>query len=114
MTERQSRRVSRPLTAAEQERLAHHRAQIAAELPDLVARDQLRKEAREEPTLSGELRRAIHASDQSLSQIASLVGISPVHLDEFLTGERTLRSDVMDRLARAIGWELKRSPATSG
>ena len=27
-------------------------------------------------------------------------------LDGFLTGERTLRSDVMDRLARVLGYEL--------
>jgi len=29
-------------------------------------------------------------------------------LDEFLTGERTLRSDVIDRLAGALGYELNR------
>jgi DNA-binding phage protein len=102
------------LTAAEQERLAHHRAQIAAELPDLVARDQLRKEARDEPTLSAELRRAIHASDLSLSKIAAQAGISTVHLDEFLTGERTLRSDVLDRLAQALGCELRLTSSTPG
>jgi hypothetical protein len=107
MSQRQPRRVSRPLTEAEQQRLAQARAAIAAELPDLVARDQLRKEAKDEPTLSGELRRAIHASDKSLSTIAELSGISALHLDEFLTGERTLRSDVLDRLAQVLGCELK-------
>jgi hypothetical protein len=29
-------------------------------------------------------------------------------LDEFLTGERTLRSDVMDRLATLLGLRLQR------
>jgi hypothetical protein len=112
MSERQPRRVSRPLTEAEKERLASHRAQIAAELPDLVARDQLRKEARDEPTLSAELRRAIHKCDMPLSKIAAQAGIPPLHLDEFLTGERTLRSDVMDRLAQALGLNLKLTSAT--
>jgi DNA-binding phage protein len=113
MSQRQPRRVSRPLTEAEQERLAQHRATIAAELPDLVARDQLRKEAREEPTLSAELRRAIHTSEKSLSTIAAQAGMSAVHLDEFLAGERTLRSDVMDRLVQALGYELKMTAATT-
>jgi hypothetical protein len=107
MSQRQARRISRPLTEAEQKRLTEHRAAIAAELPDLVARDQLRKEAREEPTLSAELRRAVHASDKPLSAIAAQAGISAIHLDEFLTGERTLRSDVMDRLAQVLGCEVK-------
>jgi hypothetical protein len=111
MSQRQARRVTRPLTEAEQNRLAEQRAAVAAEMPDLVARDQLRKEAREEPTLSAELRRAIHASDKSLSSIAAQAGLSAIHLDEFLTGERNLRSDVMDRLAQVLGCEVKLTTA---
>jgi hypothetical protein len=110
MTQRQAKRFTRPLTQAEQERLARYRGQIAAELPDLQVRDHLRKEAREEHTLSGELRRAIHSSDLSLAQISTQVGIAPLVLDEFLTGERTLRSDVLDRLAAVAGYELHRTP----
>jgi len=79
---------------------------IAAELPEMIAHDQLRKEARDEATLSGELRRAIHASPLSLSAIASQAGIDPTLLDEFLTRERTLRSDVIDRLAGILGYDL--------
>jgi len=52
------------------------------------------------------LRRAVHASELSLSAIATQAGITPLLLDEFLTGERTLRSDVMDRLAGALGCQL--------
>ena len=66
----------------------------------------MRKDARDEATLSGELRRGVHASDLPLSAIAADVGVPPVVLDDFLTGERTLRSDVMDRLARVLGYEL--------
>lgn len=107
MNAKEARRISRPLTQAEQDRLVQARAQIAEELPDLVARDQLRREALDEPTLSAEIRRAIHSSTLSLSSIASSAGVAPLHLDEFLTGERTLRSDVLDRLSTTLGFEIK-------
>ncbi len=109
MPQRRATRISRELTPAEQEQLAEYRRKIAAELPDLQARDQMRKDAREESTLSGELRRAIHQSDLSLAEIATRVGITPNMLDDFLTGERTLRSDVIDRLTITLGYELSRS-----
>lgn len=108
MNER-SKRLARELTPAEKERVARYREQIAQELPDLVARDQMRKDAREEETLSGELRRAVHASELSLAEIAMRAGITPILLDDFLTGERTLRSDVLDRLANVLGCELTRA-----
>jgi hypothetical protein len=101
------KRITRELTPAEQERLKRQRELIAQELPDLAQRDQLRKEAQEEATLSGELRRAIHASQLSLAVLATQAGITTLVLDEFLTGERTLRSDVMDRLATALGFRLQ-------
>src|SRR5947209_17841422 len=100
----QGRRATRKLTPEEQSRLCRYREQIAAELPDLAERDRMRKEAREEATLSGELRRAVHGSPLPLSVIAERVGISPLALDEFLTGERTLRSDVLDRLTATLGY----------
>jgi hypothetical protein len=101
------KRISRELTPEEQERLKRQRELIAKELPDLIQRDQMRKEAQEEATLSGELRRAIHASQLPLATLASQVGITLIVLDEFLTGERTLRSDVMDRLAAALSLHLQ-------
>jgi ribosome-binding protein aMBF1 (putative translation factor) len=106
MNEQKPRRITRPLTPDELEKLRQRRQAIAQELPDLHARDQMRKEAREEPTLSGEVRRAIHASPWSLTQLATRVGVTPTVLDEFLTGERTLRSDVLDRLAIELALEL--------
>jgi len=107
MSEREARRISRPLTQAEQDRLVLARAQVADELPELAVRDQLSREAQDEPTLSAEIRRAIHASTISLTNIASRAGVTPLHLDEFLTGERTLRSDVLDRLSTTLGFEFK-------
>lgn len=106
MLQRSAKRISRELTPAEQERLAKYRGQVAEELPDLQARDQMRKDARQENTLSGELRRTIHESDLSLAEIATRAGITPIVLDDFLTGERTLRSDVIDRLTIVLGYEL--------
>jgi hypothetical protein len=102
------RRVTRELTPEQLAKLQRARRRIARELPDLVASDQMRKEARDEPTLSGELRRAVHASQLPLAEIATRAGIPSLTLDEFLTGERTLRSDVLDRLATSLGFALSR------
>jgi hypothetical protein len=109
MAQRQVKRISRELTEAEKSRLKKYREEIARELPDLHARDQMRKDARDEATLSGELRRAIHQSELTLASLAVHVGVSPILLDDFLTGERTLRSDVLDRLASVLGYELQKS-----
>lgn len=105
------KRIARELTAEEKQRLAQHREQIAQELPDLQVRDQMRKDAKDEATLSGGLRRAIHASDFSLVEIATRAGITPIMLDDFLTGERTLRSDVMDRIASVLGYKIGPEPS---
>jgi hypothetical protein len=108
MDQRRVKRISRELTNLEKSRLERYRDEIARELPDLQARDQMRQDARNEATLSGELRRAIHESELSLATIAVQIGITPIVLDDFLTGERTLRSDVLDRLASVLGYELQR------
>ncbi len=75
------RRTSRELSESEQEQLVKHRAEIAGELPDMIARNQTRKEARDEKTLSGEFRRAIHGSKLPLSAISEQVGIPLIMLD---------------------------------
>jgi len=108
MDQRQVKRISRELTDLEKARLEKYREQIARELPDLQARDQMRQDTRDEATLSGELRRAIHQSELSLATIAAQIGLAPILLDDFLTGERTLRSDVLDGLASVLGYELQR------
>lgn len=102
-------RTSRKLSSEEQRQIGECRVRSADELPQLISRNRLAREARDEPTLSGELRRAIHASGLPLSEIVRQAGITPIMLSEFLTGERTLRSDVLDRLAQALGYELKPS-----
>ena len=103
---REARRVYRDLTPEERSRLKRQQEQIEQELPELIQRDQLRKSASEEETPSGALRRAIHKSDLTLRKIAGQVGVTTLQLDEFLTGESTLQSDVIDRLAETVGCKL--------
>ena len=106
---RQPRRIQRDVPVEELERLSRLRDEVVNELPELTSRDQLRKDARDESTFSGELRCAIHESDLTLTEIAKQAGITPIALDDFLTGERTLRSDVIDRLATVLGCTLNRT-----
>jgi hypothetical protein len=76
---------------------------IGQELPELAQRDARMQEAAAEDTLCGHLRRAIHRSRRPLKDIAADVGISTTLLCDFSEGERTLRSDVLDRLTHAVG-----------
>ena len=112
MTTPNAERRSPEPTPAEIDRLRMLRESIAKELPDLIARDQLRKAAREERSISGAVRDAIHRSEMPLQPIATKAGLSAVELDEFLTGERALRSDTLDRLAAVIGYQVP--PARAG
>jgi hypothetical protein len=70
------------------------------------------QEAGAENTLSGHLRRAIHRSRRDRAEIAQAGGISLVELNEFLTGERTLPSDVLDRVADAADFSQALAEAT--
>ena len=83
--------------------MKHDRELIADELPELADRDARMDEAAAEDTLCGKLRRAVHRSRRPLREIAAEAGISTTVLCDFLEGERTLRSDVLDRLTQAIG-----------
>lgn len=106
MVNRQPRRIERELTDEEQERLRRAREETERELPALIEQGRQLKDAANEPTLSGQLRRAVHASDLTIAQIADHVGITPIQLGEFLTGESPLPSDVLDQLAHMLGCEL--------
>lgn len=97
------------LTPEQQARLLNARRQVERELPDLVTQGRALRKAAGEPTFNGELRRAVHASELSLARIASEPGIKPSQLDEFVTGEATLASDAIDRLAAQLGYELSRA-----
>jgi DNA-binding phage protein len=103
---RQARSIYRELTPEEQSRLETARKQVQAELPQLIERGRMAKAFSEEDTPSGALRRAIQTGDLTLTQIARRVDITTTELDMFLTGEATLPSDVIDRLAEAVGLRL--------
>ncbi|MGA2621052.1 MAG: hypothetical protein ABSF26_25795 [Thermoguttaceae bacterium] len=84
-------------------KMERDRKLLEEELPELADRDVRMREAAGEDTLSGHLRQAIHHSRRPLREIGREVGISSTLLCDFLEGERTLRSDVLDRLAQAVG-----------
>jgi hypothetical protein len=86
---------------------------IEQELPELAERDARMKEAAAEETLCGTVRRAIHQSRRPLRTIAAEAGISTTVLCDFLEGERTLRSDVLDRLTQAVRAAVSLVPNTS-
>jgi hypothetical protein len=101
-------RIDGTLTTAQKRRIKKVRALIAEELPDLIHRNQLALQARKEKNLSGLLRRVIHAFPLSAMKIAERASISWADLDDFLTGEKTLPSDAIDRLVRILKLPLSK------
>src|ERR1700730_3223304 len=85
------------------EQLRRDRAKIAEELPELRERGLRLDEAASENSLCGHLRGAIHHSGQPLKKIAAAVGLDVFVLCDFLEGTRNLRSDMLGRLAQAVG-----------
>ena len=84
------------------EQVRRERALIAEEMGELNERHDRMVEAKGEETFSGHLRRAIHRSGRLVREIAAEAGVSSQALCGFLEGTRTLRSDVLDRLAQAV------------
>src|SRR5437870_169990 len=102
--------TTKDIPGALPEQLRRDREKIAAELPELIERGRLLDEAAAENSLSGHLRRAIHRSGRPLKAIAAEVGLDVSVLCDFLEGTRTLRSDVLDRLAQAVGATIQMEP----
>ncbi len=96
------------------EQLRRERALIAEELGELSERHGRMLEAKAEETFSGHLRRAIHRSGRLVREIAADAGVPSQVLCEFLEGERTLRSDVLDRLAQAVHATISVEPHRAG
>ena len=107
------RRIHGTLTPTQQRRLEKAREQVAEELPDLLRRNQMRSDARKEKSFSGLLRRAIHRFPQSTMKIAEQARIEWADLSGFLTGEKPLPSDAIDRLVKAVKLKLPAIKATS-
>jgi transcriptional regulator with XRE-family HTH domain len=90
--------------------LREERALIADELPELSERHERMVEAKEEDTFSGHLRKAVHHSGRLVRDLAAEAGVPSQTLCEFLEGTRTLRSDVLDRLAQAVHASINIEP----
>lgn len=102
-----------PMTPELRERWQRAKDETEAELPELLELGRRMREAGAENTLSGYLRRAIHRSQRELADIANAAGITLLELNEFLSGDRTLRSDVLDRLACAVDFSQALSQGSS-
>jgi hypothetical protein len=113
----QAKRTYVELSDEKRAQIRRAHAQLKEELPELAKRLRMANEAAEENTFSGELRRAIHASGFHLNYVAERVGTTPIVLDEFLTGEGMLQSDLIDRLTALLGctlcWAKAERPASS-
>jgi hypothetical protein len=83
------------------------RALIAKELPELIKKGQRLHDAKQEPTMSGALRRAIHSCKILLPDLADRAETDMDTLDAFLTGDRTLTSDLIDRLTKILKLKLE-------
>jgi hypothetical protein len=103
---KKKRQIAENLSDAVMKRIRRSRALIAKELPELVEKDQRLHDAMQEHTTSGSLRRAIHSSKILLPDLADHVQTEIDTLDAFLTGERPLTSDIIDRLTKVLGLKL--------
>jgi hypothetical protein len=111
MGSKKQQRTLGKLSDAFTKKLHRSRALIAKELPELIEKDQCLYEAMLERSLSGALRRAIHASKILLPDLADRAQTDLDTLDAFLTGEQPLTSDVIDRLTKIL--KLKLGVSTS-
>jgi len=107
MRKKNQRRIVDKLDDALMKKLRRSRALIAKELPELIAKDQRLTDAMQERTTSGALRRAIHSSKILLPDLADRAQTDLDTLDAFLTGERPLTSDIIDRLAKILKLKLE-------
>src|SRR5882762_3179173 len=112
MERRKAKRIYVNESPVSKRQLEKWRAQVADELPNLIRRNKLADEAMKEKTFSGRLRRAIHGFPRSPMRIAEAAGISWDDLDDFLTGEKPLPSDAIDRLVTAVKLKLLAVKAT--
>lgn len=106
MGTRELRAAQVNLSPEQQNEIVRARLLAEKEKPRIKERVRLLDEAAGEQTWSGTLRRAIHVSGIDLDLLSQRTGIDIIQLDEFLTGERTLRSDAIDRIAISLGAKM--------
>lgn len=118
MVKHRIKRVLREFTPEEKARWeAGVREELAGKAEN-IAHIQKLLVAREDDSLSGELRRIIGGSGLTRYRIAKDAGISQSTLEYFMTGERSLRLETVDKLAKVLGLRLSRrkrsAPAAAG
>jgi ribosome-binding protein aMBF1 (putative translation factor) len=111
MPDSEIRRIRRPATADQRERIEKHREEVERDLPDLrrearKTEAEMRSSAMLEPTVSGQLRRAISESGIDHRELAGRTALSPKTLAEFLVGMATLDSGAIDKIAALLKQEL--------
>lgn len=106
MNQDRPQRVVRQFSTGERARWEQARDEALALRPQVVEKGRRLRAAASEPTLSGALRSAIHSHAKPLPVIATEAGVPLQELDEFLTGDRNLRSDAIDRLAQVMGFSF--------
>lgn len=111
MRKKNQRHMVKKLSDTLMKKLRRSRALIAKEVPELIGKDQRLYDAMREPTTSGALRRALHSSKILLPDLADRAQTDMDTLDAFLTGERPLTSDVIDRLTKILKLKLETSGA---
>ena len=107
MNKTKPRRRTVQLTAEQMAQWREDCELIAQELPDLIAKHQRLRDAAQERSHSGALRRAIHSSKILLHDLAGRAETDMKTLDAFLTGDRPLTSDVIDRLTKILKLKLE-------
>jgi ribosome-binding protein aMBF1 (putative translation factor) len=114
MNDRGNIGARRPATAQERHELQGYCQQVERDLPELrrqatQTENELRASAMLEPTVSGQLRRAISESGMDHRELADRTGLSPKVLAEFLAGAAALDSAAIDKLAALLKQQLKPS-----
>lgn len=59
-------------------------------------------------TVCEQLKDAVEASGMTRYAIAKAAGVGQITLDRFMSGERDLRGATIDKLAEALGLELRK------
>ena len=112
MNDRKNVAARRPATAEERQKVQGYCRQVEKDLPELRRQatrteHQRRASAMREPTVSGQLRRAISESGMDHRELADQTGLRPKALAEFLAGAAALDSAAIDKLAAFFKHQLK-------
>jgi hypothetical protein len=112
MSQPEIRRIRRPATEEERRKLRKYQEEVKQDLPELrrqaaETEADMRVAAMHEPTVSGQLRRAIAECGLDHRELAAQTGLSPKILAEFLVGTTALDSVAIDKLAAILKHELK-------